>query len=40
MPGDLCVQCTGWRKNWSRELGEWEVAQEDGKEIEPELVEE
>lgn len=25
MPGDLCVHCSGWDKNWSRDLGEFEV---------------
>lgn len=25
MPGDLCAHCAGWGRNWSRDLGEFEV---------------
>lgn len=23
-PGGVCAQCSGWGKNWSLDLGEWE----------------
>lgn len=24
-PRDICAQCYGWGETWSRDLGEWEV---------------
>lgn len=48
MPGDICAHCSGWGKNWSRNLGDdrelaKEMKQVDGKwvevEVMPELVE-
>jgi hypothetical protein len=23
-PGSICANCSGWREDWSREIGEWE----------------
>lgn len=35
----LCIHCTGYGQEWSRDLGEMEVSREaDGSEIQPELV--
>lgn len=25
MPGDICAQCSGWGRNYSLELGEFEI---------------
>lgn len=27
-PGSLCAHCSGWGSNWSRDEGEWELADE------------
>jgi hypothetical protein len=36
-PGSLCYQCSGYRQNWSLELGDFDVARNpDGTEIQPE----
>jgi kynurenine formamidase len=29
LPGDICAHCTGWGKKWSREIGEWDIANEE-----------
>lgn len=26
IPSDVCVQCSGWGKPWSLDLGEWETS--------------
>jgi hypothetical protein len=47
LPGDICGQCSGFGRKWSRDQGEWELATEhrviDGEtrqvEIMPELIE-
>lgn len=30
-PSSPCAQCSGWGQSWELDLGEWDVAQEDGK---------
>lgn len=37
VPRDICANCSGWGQNWSRELGEWDVARNgDGTDVQPE----
>lgn len=39
IPRDICAQCGGWGESWSRDIGEWEIAEDgEGNEIAPEKV--
>lgn len=39
IPRGICAQCSGWGETWSRDDGEWEIAENpDGTEVQPERV--
>lgn len=39
LPRSICANCSGWGEPWSRDLGEWEIAQDgEGNETPPEKV--
>ncbi len=40
VPSEVCAQCSGWGKNWSLDIGQWDVAEDHNKqEYPPTLVE-
>lgn len=39
-PSDVCAQCSGWRRNFELEIGDWNIAKDPttGRDYEPEQV--
>jgi hypothetical protein len=40
VPSEVCAQCSGWGKNYSLDLADWEIERDmDGTETEPKKLE-